>query len=167
MTLMDPDSTIDADSARQRAQIDDAWRTYGPAALRFATVLVGPSDANDVASEAFLRVTKATGWVGLDKPQSYLLRAVSRSAADHHRQRTRRQRRDLAAVPAVAAHDTSADLDVINALRGLSIEQRSAVFLAYWHDMTEAAVAETLGVSAGTVHRNLARARHQLRKALT
>lgn len=167
MKIMDPDSTIDADPARQQSRIDDAWRTYGPAALRFATVLVGPSDAHDIASQAFSKATKATGWDGLLKPQSYLLRIVSRESADHHRQRTRRQRRDLIAVPAAATHDNSKDLDVIIALRKLSIEQRSVVFLAYWHDMTEAAIADTLGVSAGTVHRNLVRARTQLRKALT
>ncbi len=164
---MDPDSTIDSDPTRQQTQMDDAWRAHGPAALRFATVLVGPSDAHDVASQAFLRVTRATGWLGLDNPQSYLLRSVSREATDHHRRRTRRQRRDLVAVPGTAAHDTSTDLDVINALRRLSVEQRSAVFLAYWHDMTEASIGATLGVSTGTVHRNLVRARIQLRRALS
>lgn len=160
---MDPDS----DTTRLQTPTDDAWKAYGPAALRFATVLVGPSDAHDVTSRAFLRVTKATDWVGLDNAQSYLLRSVSREAVDHHRQRTRRQRRDLVAVPATAAHDISTDLDVIAALRRLSLEQRSVVFLAYWHDMTEAGIAETLGVSTGTVHRNLVRARIQLRKALS
>jgi len=167
MTIMGPDSTIDADSARLQSQIDDAWRAHAPAALRFATVLVGPSEAHDVASRAFLGVTKATGWAGLDKPESYLLRAVSRQAVDHHRQRTRRQRRDLVAVPEIASHDTSPDLDVMRAIRRLSIAQRSVVFLAYWHDMTEAAIADTLGVSPGTVLRNLVRARIQLRKVLT
>jgi len=164
--MMDPDSTVDADQGRQQTRVDDAWRTHATAALRFATVLVGPDDAHDVASQAFMKVTRATGWAGLDRPQSYLLRAVSREAVDHHRQRTRRQRRDLVAVPATAAHDHSTDVDVVGAIRRLSIEQRSVIFLAYWHDLTEAAIADTLGISTGTVHRNLVRARIQLRKAL-
>lgn len=163
---MGPRSTIAADSARLQSKIDAAWRAHAPAALKFATVLVGPSDAHDVASQAFLKVTRATGWEGLSKPESYLLRAVSREAIDHHRQRTRGQRRDLVAVPEIASHDTPTDPDVIRALRKLSVAQRSVVFLAYWHDMTEAAIAETLGISTGTVHRNLVRARARLRKAL-
>lgn len=167
MTLMDPrlEAQPGTDSDRQRA--DDAWRTFGPPALRFATVLVGPDDAHDIASSAFLRVTRTTRWVDLDKPQSYLFRSVVREAQNHRRQRRRRWRRDLAAVPANESHDDHADVDVIAALSRLSLSQRSVVFLVYWQDMTEAAAAETLGVSASTVHRTLIRARLQLRKALS
>jgi RNA polymerase sigma-70 factor (ECF subfamily) len=40
------------------------------------------------------------------------------------------------------------------------------VFFAYWLDMTEGEIAETLDVARSTVHRTLVRARVTLRKAL-
>jgi RNA polymerase sigma factor (sigma-70 family) len=164
---MNPFSITDPDPDPGQELTDRAWRAYGPPALRFATVLVGPDDAHDIATSAFLRVTNSTGWVGLDQPQSYLFRAVSSEAANHQRQRSRRWRRDLHAITAHDAIDNPVDVDVIRALSKLTIAQRSVVFLTYWNDMTEAAVAETLGLSTGTVHRTLVRARIQLRKALS
>jgi RNA polymerase sigma factor (sigma-70 family) len=167
MTIMKPPSMTDAAYDPEQERTDRAWRAYGPSALRFATVLVGPDDAHDIATSAFLRVTDSTGWVGLDQPQSYLFRAVSNEARNHQRQRSRRWRRDLQAITAHAAVDSPVDVDVIRALSKLTVAQRSVVFLTYWNDMTEAAIAETLGLSTGTVHRTLVRARIQVRKALS
>ena len=129
-----------------------------------SSVLTMPTTSR---TSVFLRVTNSTGWVGLDQPQSYLFRAVSSEAANHQRQRSRRWRRDLHAITAHDAIDNPVDVDVIRALSKLTIAQRSVVFLTYWNDMTEAAVAETLGLSTGTVHRTLVRGRIQLRKALS
>jgi hypothetical protein len=90
--LMNPFSITDPYLDPEQELTDYAWRTYGPAALRFATVLVGPDDAHDIATSAFLRVTNSTGWVGLHQPQSYLFRAVSSEAHNHQRQRSRWRR---------------------------------------------------------------------------
>lgn len=43
-------------------QIDAAWRAHAPAAMRFATAVVGPVDAHDVTTSVFLRVTQQPGW---------------------------------------------------------------------------------------------------------
>ena len=106
-----------------------------------------PDDAHDIATSAFLRVTNSTGWVGLDQPQSYLFRAVSSEAHNHQPQRSRRWCRDLHTITAHDATDNPVDVDVIRALSKLTIAQRSVVFLTYWNNMTEAAVADTLGLS--------------------
>ena len=66
-----------------------------------------------------------------------------------------------------ARTDPVPDIDLLRAIAALSVQQRSVVFLAYWHDMTEAQIAETLDVARSSVHRTLARARIALRKALT
>ena len=34
--------------------VDQAWRRFGPSALRFATALVGPHDAHDIVTTEFL-----------------------------------------------------------------------------------------------------------------
>ena len=61
----------------------------------------------------------------------------------------RRWRRDLAAVRPVVHGDEPIDVDVYQALARLTLRQRSVVFLAYWHDMTEAEIADVLAMSHG------------------
>ena len=142
------------------------WREHGLAALRLATVLVGPADAHDVAVAAFLRADASRDRVEIIEFRRYLLRAVRNEARSGFRSLRRRRRRDLTAVPARDAEDRRADVDVRAAICQLSERQRTVLFLAYWEDMTEATIAETLGLSRGTVHRDLERARVRLREAL-
>ncbi len=55
---------------------------------------------------------------------------------------------------------------LLSAFDELSVQQRAVTYLTYWHDMSVAQVAEALGVSDGTVRRQLARARDRLRGVL-
>ena len=45
-------------------------------------------------------------------------------------------------------------------------QQRAVIFFAYWQDLDVTAIARLLGVSDGTVRRQLARARGRLREVL-
>jgi len=56
--------------------------------------------------------------------------------------------------------------EVRQAVEELSVRQRAVVYLTYWEDMTDEAVAVHLGISAGSVRRHLARARKHLRRVL-
>ncbi len=155
------------------SEIDDApitatevlWRHHADELLRFATVLVGPSDANDLVVEAFLRC--AQGLIAeVDNQRAYLYRAVSNRAHDLRRARQRRWARDLAAILPATTVDPDPLVDVRRAVASLSVAQRAVVYLVYWEDHTERSAAETLQISPGTVRRHLARARTHLRKAL-
>jgi RNA polymerase sigma factor (sigma-70 family) len=55
---------------------------------------------------------------------------------------------------------------VIRALRGLSPANRSAVVLRYYAELSEAEIADALGVAQGTVKSRLARGLAQLSAAL-
>jgi RNA polymerase sigma factor (sigma-70 family) len=48
--------------------------------------------------------------------------------------------------------------EVINALQRLTRRQREVLVLRYWSDLTEAQIADTLGVSRGTVKSTVSRA---------
>jgi RNA polymerase sigma factor (sigma-70 family) len=48
----------------------------------------------------------------------------------------------------------------------LSVQQRTVVFLAYWCDQSAGDIAGVLGVSEGTVRKQLVRARARLREVL-
>lgn len=147
-------------------RIDGLWREHAGALMRFATVLVGPTDAPDIASEAFLAAAPALAGSEVDHQRAYLYRAVANRAHDLRRSRERRWRRDLAAVGPTVATEHDSFVDVRRAVAQLSLAQRTVVFLVYWEDRTERDVAEILDVSPGTVRRHLVRARIHLRKAL-
>jgi RNA polymerase sigma-70 factor (ECF subfamily) len=58
------------------------------------------------------------------------------------------------------------DVDVLAAVDRLSVQQRAAVVLTYWEDLSIAEVAHRLRISEGSVKRHLARARSRLRETL-
>lgn len=148
------------------AEIEDCYRRHGVGLVRFATVLVGPDDAQDVVSSAVLRVLdKSRG--GIESPKAYLYQAVANQARNHKRGEARRRQRDSR----VASQDEVTLLpeaypEVRRAVEELSVRQRAVVYLTYWEDLNESAVAEHLGISAGSVRSHLARARRHLRRGL-
>jgi RNA polymerase sigma factor (sigma-70 family) len=56
--------------------------------------------------------------------------------------------------------------EVAMAVSNLSPQQRAVVFLTYWNDLDNRTVAQLLGVSEGTVRKQLGRARERLRRVL-
>ena len=146
--------------------IDDLWRAHADELLRFATVLAGPHDAYDIVADVMLSAGAAAADPGVTNPRAYLFRAVANRAYDEHRSRKRRWRRDLAAIGPASVEHADDHSEVREAVADLTVEQRAVVYLAYWEDLSERAIAELLGLSPGTVHRTLQRARDTLRKAL-
>ena len=146
---------------------EDLWRTHAPAMMRFATVLVGSTDAHDIAVEAFLRSAPAVISGRADNPRAYLMRAVANRAHDLRRGRERQWVRDLAAVQPASSPAHEPNVDVRRAVAELSLAQRAVIYFVYWEDLRERDVAAVLGISLGSVHRHLVRARAHLRKALS
>jgi RNA polymerase sigma factor (sigma-70 family) len=146
--------------------IDDLWRAHADELLRFATVLAGPHDAYDIVADAMLGAAAAATSPNVTNPRAYLFRAVANRAYDAHRSRKRRWRRELAAIGPVSVQQPDDHSEVREAVAHLTVEQRAVVYLAYWEDLPERAIAELLDLSPGTVHRTLHRARDTLRKAL-
>jgi RNA polymerase sigma factor (sigma-70 family) len=150
-----------------RPGIEDLWRAHSAELFRYGSVLVGPTACEDVVSAAFLRVCNSIDIAAVDQPRPYLFRAVLHEALNHRRSARARWRRDLHAVAATVVAPTEPHLEVRRAVADLSVRQRSVVYLAYWHDLTERAIAEQLDISLGSVRRHLVRAQAHLRKALT
>jgi RNA polymerase sigma factor (sigma-70 family) len=71
-----------------------------------------------------------------------------------------------AAGPTVAT-PVEVEMGVLEALNRLSVQQRAAVLLTYWGDLSTEAVAERMGISVGAVKRHLARARKRLQEWLS
>lgn len=145
---------------------EEIYRKYADDLVRFATGLVGPFDAQDVVTDACLGSFRAKAWPTVHNHRAYLYRSVLNHARSHHRSTLRRRLREMrAATPAISwPHEV--DLDVLAAVDRLSVQQRAAVVLTYWEDLSSAEVARRLRISEGSVKRHLARARSRLREYL-
>ena len=149
--------TVDLE-AEYRANVADL--------VRYATVLVGPNDANDVVNDAVTATIARNSLATVDDVRAYWFRAVTNTATDWHRSRFRRSARETRAADRVGIGEPVAPDDARRVLAALSTQQRAVVYLTYWHDWPIDRVAEALQVSDGTVRKQLARAREHLREVL-
>lgn len=149
-------------------QLTDAqvYEEHRDELVRFAMGLVGRSDAPDVVSEAVLRAWSAKAWPTVANKRAYLFRAVLNQARNSHRERQRRWARELKAAGGAYTELPDCRPEVLAAVKKLSLRQRAVVYLAYWDDLTADEIAGCLGISSGSVHRHLARARAKLRVML-
>ncbi len=141
--------------------------------VRLAVALVdSEASAEEVVQDAFVHVLRRWQSIrDLDSAQTYLRRSVVNGARD--RLRHRRVRRAVALPHAVA--DGSAEerallndeqRRVLAGLAALPARQREVLVLRYFGELTEAATAETLGISVGSVkstaHKGIAALRRSL-----
>ncbi|MFI8438849.1 RNA polymerase sigma factor [Streptomyces sp. NPDC079020] len=134
--------------------------------VRLALLLVDDLyTAEDVVQDAFAAVcrTHGTSLDGLRDPGAYLHTAVVNAA----RSVLRRRRTARAYVPPHQGYGPSVDeglliaeehRQVLDALAQLTLRQREVLVLRYWSELTEAQIAQTLGLSRGTVKSTASRA---------
>ncbi len=159
------------DAGREKARgLDALFRVHAPDAFRLAYLITGDRAlAEDLTQDAFVKVVgrfhdirdrEAFWW--------YLRRTIVNLARSHFRHRSveraylRRQRQTNVQDPP--------DLGDRERLRGalltLPPEQRAAVVLHVYEDLTEAETARILGRPLGTVKSMVSRGLERLRKEL-
>lgn len=122
-----------------------------------ALLLDDTASCEDVVQEAFIRVHSARNRVrDRDKTLAYLRQTVVNLSRSALRRRILGLKLLSKPMPDMAsaeegAYDRLERDDLIKAMRGLQRRQREVLVLRYFADMTEAQVAETLGVSLGSV----------------
>jgi RNA polymerase sigma-70 factor, ECF subfamily len=148
--------------------LQEAYEKWSDELVRFATVLVGADDAADVVADAFVQLLDDDVWQRVEQPRAYLFGVVANRARMQHRSSFRRRRRDDSASrrPNPPLRQPGDELFSTEVLSDLSCQQRTFVYLAYWEDWTATEIANHVGVSDGTVRRQLARARTKLREEL-
>jgi RNA polymerase sigma-70 factor (sigma-E family) len=122
-----------------------------PALLRTAYLLTGQhADAEDLVQTTLLRVVPKWSRIAHD-PEPYVRRVLARETVTRWRGRRWRER-VVDALPEMSVDGPSGDrLVLLRALAQLSPRQRAVLVLRYFDDQTEAATAEALGISVGTV----------------
>jgi RNA polymerase sigma-70 factor (sigma-E family) len=161
-----------ADAGRgQGGRLEELYRAHAPEALRLAYLLTGDRVlAQDLTQDAFvkllghfqdLRNRDAFWW--------YLRRTIVNLSRSYFRRRQveRGYLGRLRPPEAVAAPDVGDRERIRRALLKLRPEQRAAVVLRYYEDMTEADTAEILGRPLGTVKSMVSRGIDTLREELT
>ncbi|GAB2748118.1 SigE family RNA polymerase sigma factor [Nocardioides pakistanensis] len=158
----------DADAA-----VDELYAAHYRRLVRLSVLLVRDVEtAEEVVQDAF--VAMHGRWHTLrepDKALAYLRQAVV------NRSRSVLRRRGVAArhTPPVVPDHPGADHDalaaerrreVLEALRALPTRQREVLALRYYLDLSEAQIADTLGISRGAVKSHASRGAAALRQLL-
>lgn len=155
------DSMRDRDSA-----VSNLYREHGSALVRLAVLLVDDRGAaEEVVHDAFVQLMRA--WPRLRDPGAalgYLRVSVVNGCRSRLRRRGVRRRHRWPDAGTVESAETaalarSADERLVGALAKLPPRQRECLVLRYFSDLSEAEVAATLGIAAGSVkshtHRGL------------
>ena len=146
-------------------------------AFRTAYVIArNASDAEDAAQDGFVKAWRALGRFREGAPfRPWLLRIVANEASNRRRSAGRRAGLALRAAteepsggaapsPEAALLSAEQRATLLAAVEGLPDEQRDVVALRYFLGLSEAEVAETLGIPQGTVKSRTARALERLRE---
>jgi RNA polymerase sigma-70 factor (ECF subfamily) len=163
-----------------RAALDELFRRYRAVAYRVAYRLLGrEADALDAVQDAFIKVlTHLDRFRGHSSFKTWLLRIVSNASLDLGRQRKRDGWNDRPAprpdpaepdhLPPPAAGLEQADLRraIDLALARLPAAQRQTFVLHVDGELSYREVADTLGISIGTVMSRLFYARQKLKTLL-
>lgn len=120
---------------------EDLYTRYGDDMMRFATGLVGPSDA-------MLRFWRSRALLDAENPRALLYRGVLAAARSWQRAMFRRTGREQRTAERLVIHDPDIRPDGVDAVLRLSPRQRACVFLAYWEDLPVDQIAGLPGFSS-------------------
>ncbi|MFE2595855.1 SigE family RNA polymerase sigma factor [Streptomyces sp. NPDC001840] len=138
--------------------LTETYRAHYRSLLGLAALLLDDTaSCEDVVQEAFIRVHSARNRVREpEKTLAYLRQTVVNLSRSALRRRIlglkllSKPMPDMASAEEGAYEQLERDA-LIKAMRGLQRRQREVLVLRYFADMTEAQVAETLGISLGSV----------------
>lgn len=153
-------------------------RAHTPVAHRAAVVLAGPSDAEDIVQEAFVKAYRALGRFREESAfRPWLLRIVTNEAHNARRAAGRRaaladrsQRLAPVATTADSAEDTTLVAQqraaLLRAVDALPVRLRMVVVCRYLLDLSEAETCQVLGLRKGTAKSRLSRGLAKLREGV-
>jgi RNA polymerase sigma-70 factor (sigma-E family) len=163
---------VDADAVAAEGLVD-LYRKHYASLVRMASLLLHDvGAAEDVTQDAFAKVHLAWGRIREpEKALAYVRSAVLNGArsrmrhlhvVDRHRPEPGRDTQSAEA----GALSGEEHREVIAALRALPVRQRECLALRYYLGLSEAEIAETLGISAGSVKTHTHRGMAALEKTL-
>jgi RNA polymerase sigma-70 factor (sigma-E family) len=157
----------DLEPSDLRAELPDLYHAHYRSLVRLASFSVDDVEtAEEVVQDAFVKLVAGDYRVDPGKEAAYLRSMVLNGARSALRKRQVRRAHTPDAPGLVAAAEdagvASTEQDrIITALRKLPEQQASVLVLRYYLDLSEADIADTLGIARGSVkshaHRGLRR----------
>jgi len=136
---------------------EEIYLKYRDELIRYATALVGPSDAEDVLSSVLTRLYRSKRSLGtIESPRPYLMKAVLHESLNQRRHTEDQPLRDIGVEP------TRSEPEVLRAVISLPTRQRAATYLTYWCGMNSTEVGDLMGCRPATARRYLHLATHKL-----
>jgi RNA polymerase sigma factor (sigma-70 family) len=138
------------------------------AVRRYVAWRVGTEAGEDLASEVFIRAFRGRERFRDEQASAlpWLLGVANHVIADHRRTEQRclkALQRVAATAPQLIEHeDRALSAELVGELRRLSGEDRDALLLVVWGELSYEEAAAALGVPIGTVSSRIARARRAL-----
>jgi RNA polymerase sigma-70 factor (ECF subfamily) len=154
-------------------EFDDVFRTSYPRLVRLLTATTDDAElAADCVQEAFVRAHVRWRRIGeYEDPVGWVRRVALNLARDHARRAARKRKaKHRLAVEGEAQERSSAPaeqpVDLLDALRTLPTQQRTALALHYVEGLPVREVAAEMGLSEGAVKFHLHGGRERLRRTL-
>jgi len=152
----------------------DLYYAHRLSLVRLAILLVDDKmSAEDVVQDSFTGLWRRYGdeLTGMENPLGYLRTAVVNNARSVLRRRKTARGYTPPHVPDAASAESVALLseehrEVLEAMQKLPPRQREVLVLRYWSDLSEADIADALGISRGTVKSTASRGLEALGKVL-
>lgn len=161
--MSDPDSSTEP-ANRSDQEFTAFYRAEQPGQVRRASLMLGSNEAaNDVVHDALTAMYRS--WDSINEPGPYLNRAVLNGCRAIGRDRSRQirlQERLHSSHPS-----TSHDEVLLDVVARLPFNQRAAVVLRFYVQMSEREIADTLDVPSGSVGPWIHRALNQMKKELS
>lgn len=126
--------------------------------------------AEDAVQETFLKAYQAAdGYRGDCSEKTWLMKIAMNTCRDMKRRAWFRhidRRVTLEQLPEALLSYEQADDETIQSIMRLSYRDREVLLLYFYQDMTLREISQSLGISLGSVHARLQRAKQKLRAAL-
>ena len=171
MEKMSSDLELLARSVSNPSVFADLYERHNQTVRRYVARRVGSEVGEDLAAEVFVRAFRGRERYRAERDSAlpWLLGVANHVIAGHRRSEVRRLKaleRLAAVAPQLIEHeDFGLSADLVRELRRLSSDDRDALLLVVWGELTYEEVATALDVPIGTVRSRVARARRKLAAA--
>ncbi len=163
MSVVDPTSEGIAELRSVPPSFAEFYEERHALTVRQVALMVGSvAAAEDIAHDAFVQLYHR--WDIIENHGGYLYRCVSNAAMRHLRLG---QRQGAELVDRAAPAPSIEFVEVAEALAALTDQQRVAVVLKYYGDLTDEQIADATGSRPGSIGPLLTRARAALREGLS
>lgn len=143
-------------------EIEHVVETYSDTLLRLAMHHVSDiSQAQDIVQDVFIKYIKADkDFKNEEHEKSWLLRVTINTCNDYHKHWWQKKRSPF---PINASINKPNKTPILEEIKKLSKNQRNAIYLFYYEEMSTKEIADLFKVKEGTVSSWISRGRKKLR----